>query len=308
MPAQRRASRWLMALLLLLLGSRASVLLSQEKSAGGVPYRADADVSRPERISGDPPVYTEEARKAQVKGAVVVEAIIDERGDVTDVRVLQGLPMGLDQAAVEAVRTWKFKPAMQRGKPVKVYYVLKVNFRLDETPRFGPVFQGFLQKNPDFAAHLNAERYPDATALLDRWSAERPKDSDIPLARVYLFVEQGRLFTAWKLARAVRGPSSFEACHRVGTAVLNHARFNPLLTPEARGQMIDIGVKAETLAMEARKDAPEAPLYKSLLLSEKAKLTSDPGKRQTLLDEARRLMNLHLELKKLPQPEAGEQQ
>lgn len=308
MPAQLRASRWLIALLFLLLGSRASALLAQEKPARIVPFRAGEDVSPPKRISGDPPVYTEEARKARVTGAVVVEAIIDERGDVTNVRVLQGLPMGLDQAALEAVRTWKFKPAMSQGKPVKVYYNLKVNFRLDETSRFGPVFQGFLQKNPDFADHLNAKRYQEADALLDQWSAERPRDSDLLLARTYLFLEQGRLNTAWELAKEIRGPSSFEVLHRIGTTALSHARSNSLLTPESRGQIIDLGLQAETLAMKARKDAPEAPLNKSLLLSEKAKLTSEPRKRQALLDEARRLSDLYLQLKKLPPPEAGERQ
>ena len=60
----------------------------------------------------------------------IVEAIIDTGGNVTNVRVLKGLPMGLDRAAVEAVQRWKFKPAMLEGRPVKVYYVLTVNFQV----------------------------------------------------------------------------------------------------------------------------------------------------------------------------------
>jgi len=58
------------------------------------------------------------------------EAIIDTGGNVTNVRVLKGLPMGLDRAAVEAVQKWKFKPATLEGRPVKVYYVLTVNFQV----------------------------------------------------------------------------------------------------------------------------------------------------------------------------------
>jgi len=46
------------------------------------------------------------------------------------VRVLKGQPMGLDKAAVDAVQRWRFKPAMLAGKPVKVYYVLTVNFQV----------------------------------------------------------------------------------------------------------------------------------------------------------------------------------
>ena len=81
------------------------------------------------------------------------------------------------------------------------------------------------------------------------------------------------------------GPSARKAARR--------STLDPLLGGPAQ---------AETLAMKARKDAPEAPLNKSLLLSEKAKLTSNPRERQALLDEARRLSDLYLELKKLPPP------
>ncbi|MFL6196321.1 MAG: energy transducer TonB [Thermoanaerobaculia bacterium] len=70
------------------------------------------------------------ARKARVEGVVVVRAVIDERGNVTDVQLLRGQPMGLDQAAMEAVKTWRFKPATLHDRPVKVYFNLTVNFTL----------------------------------------------------------------------------------------------------------------------------------------------------------------------------------
>jgi periplasmic protein TonB len=94
------------------------------------PIRVGGDVTRPEKISGPNPQYTEIARKARIQGVVIVEAIIDKGGNVTNVRVLKPLPMGLDQAAVDAVQNWKFKPATLNGKPVDVYYNLTVNFRL----------------------------------------------------------------------------------------------------------------------------------------------------------------------------------
>jgi protein TonB len=61
---------------------------------------------------------------------VIVQAIIDKQGTVTDVKVLKPLPMGLDKAAADAVAKWKFKPATLNGKPVDVYYNLTVNFTL----------------------------------------------------------------------------------------------------------------------------------------------------------------------------------
>jgi protein TonB len=60
---------------------------------------------------------------------VILEVVIDERGNVIGSRVMKGLPMGLDLAAEEAVRQWRFKPATQYGKPVKVYYTVTVDCR-----------------------------------------------------------------------------------------------------------------------------------------------------------------------------------
>lgn len=94
------------------------------------PLRVGGDVTRPEIISEPPPVYTELARKARVQGTVIVDAIIDTEGNVANAHVLKGLPMGLAQAALDAVQKWKFKPATLKGKPVNVYYTLIVNFKL----------------------------------------------------------------------------------------------------------------------------------------------------------------------------------
>src|SRR5688572_18077025 len=109
-------SKLIFAALLLLLSSGVSTLQAQEESPpAGPPYRVGGDVTRPEKISGLTPAYTAEARRARLSGVVIVEAVIDEQGNVTETRVLKGLPMGLAEAAVEAVRAWKFKPATLDG-------------------------------------------------------------------------------------------------------------------------------------------------------------------------------------------------
>jgi TonB family protein len=94
------------------------------------PIRVGGDVRPPEKIVAPSPQYTEIARKARIQGVVIVEAIIDKEGYVTNVKILKGLPMGLDSAAADAVQKWKFKPATLNGKPVAVIYNLTVNFRL----------------------------------------------------------------------------------------------------------------------------------------------------------------------------------
>jgi protein TonB len=98
--------------------------------ADEAPLRVGGDVARPELILGPPPIYTEWARKARLQGVVIVEAVIDTQGNVVDTKVLKGMPLGLDRAALDAVEKWKFKPATLEGKPVKVYYTLTVNFKL----------------------------------------------------------------------------------------------------------------------------------------------------------------------------------
>ena len=94
------------------------------------PIYVGGDVQPPEKVHSPQPQYTEIARKARVQGVVIVQAIIDKEGNVTNVKVLKGLSMGLDDEAVKAIKKWKFKPATLNGKPVDVYYNLTVNFRL----------------------------------------------------------------------------------------------------------------------------------------------------------------------------------
>jgi TonB family protein len=111
---------------------RARDFLPYEPSTepGGDPdlKRVGGDVLRPEIIFQARPEYTLEARRAQAGGTVIIEAIIDEGGCVRAARALQGLPHGLTEAALAAVRQWVFSPATLEGKPVKVYYVLTINY------------------------------------------------------------------------------------------------------------------------------------------------------------------------------------
>jgi bla regulator protein BlaR1 len=101
--------------------------------AGAEPLRVEGDVKRPEALHTTPPVYPKEARKEKLEGMTVVKSVIDEQGQVNDpiVEKSSGHP-SLDQAAVDSVSTWKFKPATLNGEPVKVYYWLTINFKLDD--------------------------------------------------------------------------------------------------------------------------------------------------------------------------------
>jgi len=67
--------------------------------------------------------------RARVAGMVVLEATIDARGKVVDVRVLRSVPL-LDQAAIDAVRQWEFTPTRLNGMAVPVVLTVTVNFTL----------------------------------------------------------------------------------------------------------------------------------------------------------------------------------
>jgi bla regulator protein BlaR1 len=93
-------------------------------------YHVGGGVSAPELIFAADPEYTEKARRAKYQGFCVLSLIVDEQGNPQRVQVVRHLGMGLDKKAVEAVRQYRFKPAMLRGKPVQVEVNIEVNFRI----------------------------------------------------------------------------------------------------------------------------------------------------------------------------------
>jgi protein TonB len=97
---------------------------------GGGVYHVGGGVSPPTVISSVDPEYSDEARRAKYTGIVVVSLIVDTQGNPQHVSVIRRLGMGLDEKAVEAVRQYKFKPAMYQGHAVPVEVNIEVNFQI----------------------------------------------------------------------------------------------------------------------------------------------------------------------------------
>ncbi len=95
------------------------------------PIRVGGNVKPPVRISTPKPQYTEIALKARIEGTVIIEAVINRRGEVTNTKVLKGLPMGLEEEAVKALKRWKYQPGTLNGKPVDVIFTVSVHFFLN---------------------------------------------------------------------------------------------------------------------------------------------------------------------------------
>ena len=99
---------------------------------GGGFFRPGVDgVGNPSCVYCPDPKYSEEARKAKYSGIVVLQVIITPDGRATDIHVVKGPGLGLEDKAIEAVKQWRFKPAPgPSGKPVPVMVELEITFRL----------------------------------------------------------------------------------------------------------------------------------------------------------------------------------
>jgi len=94
--------------------------------------RVPAQVAEANLIHDVAPQYPPEAGRQRIEGTVVLMAVIGKDGTVHDVRVESGLPL-LAQAAIEAVKQWRYKPYLLNGEPVEVDSHITINFTLSQS-------------------------------------------------------------------------------------------------------------------------------------------------------------------------------
>ena len=97
---------------------------------GGGVFRIGGGVSAPKPMYAPDPEYSEEARKAKYQGTVVLNLIVGSDGVPRDIKVARSVGLGLDEKAIETVKTWKFDPGTKDGKPVATYATIEVAFHL----------------------------------------------------------------------------------------------------------------------------------------------------------------------------------
>jgi TonB family protein len=105
------------------------VVDSKQPSAPAAPLPVGGDVKQAKLISSIPPTYPTLAKNQHVSGNVLVDALIDANGRVTTMKVVSG-PTLLQQAAMDALKQWKYQPAMLDGKPVPMHLTVTIQFRL----------------------------------------------------------------------------------------------------------------------------------------------------------------------------------
>lgn len=97
--------------------------------APGDVLRVGGNIRAPAKVVNVAPIYPQEALDARVQGVVIIEAKIDTDGSVAEAWVLRSIPM-LDQAALDAVRQWRYSPTLMNGAPIPVVMTVTVNFTL----------------------------------------------------------------------------------------------------------------------------------------------------------------------------------
>ena len=97
---------------------------------GGGVFRPGRGVSPPRPIYSPDPEFSEEARKAKYQGTCTLMIVVATDGRPTNIRVVNSLGMGLDEKAIETVRTWRFEPGQKDGHAVNVEMAVEVDFHL----------------------------------------------------------------------------------------------------------------------------------------------------------------------------------
>jgi len=110
---------------------RAPAVPAQEAVQVGQLVEMSPDVTPPQAVYSPKPMYPPLAVRQRIGGTVFLDVLVDENGSVQDVKVLRGVKpdLGLDAAAVSAVKTWRFKPATKGGVRVKVHVTQTIPFK-----------------------------------------------------------------------------------------------------------------------------------------------------------------------------------
>jgi TonB family protein len=93
-------------------------------------YPMGKGMTAPQVIFNPEPSFSDEARKAKAQGIVLLMLVVGKDGHPYDIRVRQTLGMGLDEKAIEAVKTWRFRPATLHGQAVATQIAVQVDFHL----------------------------------------------------------------------------------------------------------------------------------------------------------------------------------
>jgi tetratricopeptide (TPR) repeat protein len=169
-------------------------------------------------------------------------------------------------------------------------------------------FEKYLAEYPDdekiedylMATYVNAEKYQEALAFIDRRLQEKPEAAPkLQTSRINILTKADRLEEAFKMVSNLQGDEKAKALYSIGTMAWDKSYHDPgQLDYESKSQLIDMGLDAEKQALAVKPDYVEAMIYYSLLLREKAKVETDGTKRLEYEAEADTWRNKAMDLRK----------
>ena len=110
-----------------LMGLLVSAQAQNDAAAKPKKLRVSSGVAEGLKIHSEGPKYPREARERGIQGDVILQATIDTKGEITNLKAVKGDPI-LAEAAIDAVKQWKYKPYLLNGEPVEVETTIKVVF------------------------------------------------------------------------------------------------------------------------------------------------------------------------------------
>jgi periplasmic protein TonB len=113
----------------IMVGTPVAALPPPPKAAAPVRIKQGGSVTAASIVTQTRPVYPPLARQARIQGSVVLHAIIDKDGNVSELQVVSGHPL-LVQAALDAVKQWRYRPTLLNGEPVEVDTTITVTFTM----------------------------------------------------------------------------------------------------------------------------------------------------------------------------------
>ena len=133
------------------------------------------NINAPKLVRSIEPVFTEEAHAAHVSASrLAMEIVVSEVGQVCDIRLISPLGFGLDQAAIEAVREWQFRPATYNGTPIRFKVKIEISF-LTPGNRVHPDEVSRIEFNLAISKYSSGERKQLAESIqaIERLSARK---------------------------------------------------------------------------------------------------------------------------------------
>ncbi|HEX4961445.1 MAG TPA: tetratricopeptide repeat protein [Thermoanaerobaculia bacterium] len=149
---------------------------------------------------------------------------------------------------------------------------------------------------------VNAKKYDDALAFIDRRSKEMPQEAPkLAKYRVTILTQAGRLDQAFQLASQLQGQEKAEALYSIGVSAWDKAYRDPSINIDEKTKIVDMGLQALKQALDVKPDYFEAMAYYSLLFREKAKVELDGNKRLEYTAQADEWLKKAVELRKKSQ-------